>query len=141
MNSPSAAWDQASAAKRASAVSRATGQGQQGDQGDGEDGLEQADSAMGDADGRLGEGNADGAVDSQGRALDALRKGAQSLAEAMQQGDGDQPGDGPGNRAGRQKGGRTEPIRSDGRCMAASSRTIFGQNSRRNRRPAGAPDS
>ena len=39
------------------------------------------------------EGNADGAVDSQGRALDALRKGAQSLAEAMQQGDGDQPGD------------------------------------------------
>src|SRR4029077_5205273 len=71
-------------------------QGQQGgDQGDGEDGLEQADSAMGDASGRLGEGNADGAVDSQGRALEALRKGAQSLADAMQQGDGDQPGDGP----------------------------------------------
>ena len=54
-------------------------QGQQGgDQGDGEDGLEQADSAMGDAGGRLGEGNADGAVDSQGKALDALRKGAQA---------------------------------------------------------------
>ncbi|WP_063791744.1 TIGR02302 family protein, partial [Bradyrhizobium valentinum] len=50
-------------------------QGQGGDQGDGEDGLDQADSAMGDATGRLGEGNADGAVDSQGRALDALRKG------------------------------------------------------------------
>jgi uncharacterized protein (TIGR02302 family) len=79
-------------------------QGQQGDQGDGEDGLEQADSAMGDAGGRLGEGNADGAVDSQGRALDALRKGAQSLAESMQQGDGDQPGDGPGNPRGRQQG-------------------------------------
>src|SRR6185437_10557638 len=44
--------------------------GQQGDQpGDGEDGLDQADSAMGDAGGRLGEGNADGAVDSQGKAL------------------------------------------------------------------------
>src|SRR5882672_6762078 len=90
--------------------------GQQGEQGgepgDGEDGLEQADSAMGDAGGRLGEGNADGAVDSQGRALDALRKGAQSLAEAMQQGDGDQPGDGPGNRPGRQQSGgsQTDPL-------------------------------
>jgi uncharacterized protein (TIGR02302 family) len=87
-------------------------QGQQGDQGDGEDGLDQADSAMGDAGGRLGEGNADGAVDSQGRALDALRKGAQNLADAMQQGDGDQPGDGPGNRAGRQQSGgsQTDPL-------------------------------
>jgi uncharacterized protein (TIGR02302 family) len=87
-------------------------QGQQGEQGDGEDGLDQADSAMGDASGRLGEGNADGAVDSQGRALDALRKGAQSLAEAMQQGDGDQASDGPGNRAGRQQSGgnQTDPL-------------------------------
>jgi uncharacterized protein (TIGR02302 family) len=80
------------------------GQGQQGDQGDGEDGLGEADTAMGDATGRLGEGNADGAVDSQGKALDALRKGAQSLAEAMQQGEGEGQGDGPGNRAGRQQG-------------------------------------
>jgi uncharacterized protein (TIGR02302 family) len=80
-------------------------QGQQGDQGDGEDGLGEADSAMGDASGRLGEGNADGAVDSQGRALEALRKGAQSLAEAMQQGDGEGQGDSPGNRAGRQQSG------------------------------------
>ena len=87
-------------------------QGQQGDQGDGEDGLEQADGAMGDAGGRLGEGNADGAVDSQGRALEALRKGAQSLAEAMQQGEGDQPGDGPGNAKGRQQGAQngTDPL-------------------------------
>jgi uncharacterized protein (TIGR02302 family) len=80
-------------------------QGQQGDQGDGEDNLGDADSAMGDADGRLGEGNADGAVDSQGRALEAMRKGAQSLAQAMQQGDGDGQDDGPGNRAGRQQSG------------------------------------
>jgi uncharacterized protein (TIGR02302 family) len=88
------------------------GEGQQGEQGDGEDGLDQADSAMGDAGGRLGEGNADGAVDSQGRALDALRKGAQSLAQAMQQGDGEQPGDSPGNRAGRQQSGgnQTDPL-------------------------------
>ncbi len=86
--------------------------GQEGDQGDGDDGLDQADSAMGDASGRLGEGNADGAVDSQGRALDALRKGAQSLAEAMQQGEGEQAGDGPGNRAGRQQSGgnQTDPL-------------------------------
>ena len=88
------------------------GEGQQGEQGDGEDGLDQADSAMGDAGGRLGEGNADGAVNSQGRALDALRKGAQSLAQAMQQGDGEQPGDSPGNRAGRQQSGgnQTDPL-------------------------------
>ncbi|MFN5721522.1 MAG: DUF4175 family protein, partial [Bradyrhizobium sp.] len=91
-------------------------QGQQGEQGDDQgddgDGLDQADSAMGDASGRLGEGNADGAVDSQGRALDALRKGAQNLADAMQQGDGDQQGDGPGNRVGRQQSGgnQTDPL-------------------------------
>lgn len=87
-------------------------QGEQADQGDDGDGLDQADSAMGDASGRLGEGNADGAVDSQGRALDALRKGQQSLAEAMQQGDGDQQGDGPGNRVGRQQSGgnQTDPL-------------------------------
>jgi uncharacterized protein (TIGR02302 family) len=81
------------------------GQGEQGD-GDGDgDGLGDADNAMGDASGRLGEGNADGAVDSQGRALDALRKGAQSLAQAMQPGDGEGQGDGPGNAPGRQQSG------------------------------------
>lgn len=88
-------------------------QGQGGEQGDGEDGLGDADSAMGDATGRLGEGNADGAVDSQGRALEALRKGAQSLAEAMQQGDGDGNDNmGPGNRAGRQQSGgnQSDPL-------------------------------
>jgi uncharacterized protein (TIGR02302 family) len=89
-------------------------QGQDGDpqQGEGEDGLGEADTAMGDASGKLGEGNADGAVDSQGRALDALRKGAQSLAQAMQQGDGDGQGDGPGNRVGRQQSGAngTDPL-------------------------------
>jgi uncharacterized protein (TIGR02302 family) len=88
-------------------------QGQPGaDQGDGEDGLAEADGAMGDAGSRLGEGNADAAVDSQGKALEALRKGAQSLADAMQQGDGDQPGDGPGDRMGRQQAGSngTDPL-------------------------------
>jgi uncharacterized protein (TIGR02302 family) len=89
-------------------------QGQDGDPqaGDDEDGLGEADSAMGDASGKLGEGNADGAVDSQGKALDALRKGAQSLADAMQQGDGDGQSDGPGNRAGRQQSGgnQSDPL-------------------------------
>jgi uncharacterized protein (TIGR02302 family) len=88
-------------------------QGEQAEQGDQEgDGLADADSAMGDADGRLGEGNADGAVDSQGRAIDAMRKGAQSLAQAMQQGD-DGQGDGPSNRMGRQQGNngeQTDPL-------------------------------
>ena len=88
-------------------------QGQPGgsDQGDNEDSLGEADSAMGDAGDQLGEGNADAAVDSQGKALEALRKGAQSMAEAMQQGDGEQ-GDGPGERAGRQQAGpnSTDPL-------------------------------
>jgi len=96
-------------------------QGQQGDQddqaadddqGDGDNGLGDADSAMGDASGKLGEGNADGAVDSQGRALDALRKGAQQMSEAMQQGDGEGQGDGPGEHMGRQQGNgiQTDPL-------------------------------
>jgi uncharacterized protein (TIGR02302 family) len=80
------------------------GQGEQGDDGDGEDGLGQADTAMGDAGSNLGEGNADAAVDSQGKALEAMRKGAQRMAEAMQQGDGEGQGDSPGNRVGRQQG-------------------------------------
>ena len=78
--------------------------GQDGDAGDDDDGLSAADNAMGDASGKLGEGNADGAVDSQGKALDALRKGAQNLAQAMQQQDGEGQGNSPGARAGRQQG-------------------------------------
>ncbi len=84
------------------------GQGQQGEEGDqqadNEDGLDEADNAMGDAGSRLGEGNADAAVDSQGKALEGLRKGAQSLAQQMQQGEGAGEGEGLGDRAGRQQG-------------------------------------
>ena len=88
------------------------GQGDDPQAGDGDDGLGDADNAMRDADGRLGEGNADGAVDAQGKALEALRKGAQKLAEAMQPGDGDGQGDGPGNRVGRQQSGgnQSDPL-------------------------------
>ena len=92
------------------------GQGQPGQQGQGQqgqdpgEGLGQADGAMGDAEGQLGQGNADGAVDAQGRALEALRRGAQSLAQQMQQG---QQGMGPG-QPGRQGQARanndTDPL-------------------------------
>jgi uncharacterized protein (TIGR02302 family) len=78
--------------------------GQQGQQGD--DPLGKAGEAMGDAEGRLGDNNADGAVDSQGKALDALRKGAQGMAQQLQQ----QMGQGPGPG---QPGGRTGPARAD----------------------------
>ena len=89
------------------------GQNQQGQQGQGQQGQEQLDQlgrageAMGQAEGSLGQGNPDSAVDSQGRALDALRKGAQSLAQAMQQ---QQMGQGPGQtgRAGRLGQSRAE---------------------------------
>ena len=92
-------------------------QDQQGaDQGDDDgDSLGDADNAMGDAGSKLGEGNADGATDAQGKAVEALRKGAQKLAEAMQQGDGDgqRPGRPRRPPAGRQQ---SAPIRSAGRC-------------------------
>ena len=84
--------------------------GDQGDQGDAGDGLDEADGAMGDAGSQLGDNNADGAVESQGKALDALRKGAQSLADAMQQGDGGQPGQGARDGRGRQANSPTDPL-------------------------------
>ena len=76
------------------------GQGQQGQgQGDVSD-LNRAGDAMSEAEGSLGEGNADSAVASQGRALDALRKGAQGLAQSMQQQMGQGPGPGRTGRLG-----------------------------------------
>ncbi|HZD92166.1 MAG TPA: TIGR02302 family protein [Pseudolabrys sp.] len=60
------------------------GKGQQGQQGQmGQ--LGQAGKEMGQAQGQLGQGDAESAVGSQGRALEALRKGAQGLAQSMQQ--------------------------------------------------------
>lgn len=90
--------------------------GQQGQQGQGGEGdpLADADGAMGDAGDQLGDGNADGAVGSQGRALEALRRGAQDLAQQLQQGQGDgNPNDnGPSNRVGRQQnsGPNADPL-------------------------------
>jgi uncharacterized protein (TIGR02302 family) len=74
------------------------GQGQSGPGQDPMDQLGRAGDAMGDAASQLGQNNSDDAVDSQGRALDALRKGAQSMAQSMQQQMGQ--GTGPGRRGG-----------------------------------------
>jgi uncharacterized protein (TIGR02302 family) len=93
---------------------RGLGQNQQGQQGQGKNGMDQlgqAGEAMGEAEGQLGEGNADSAVDSQGRALDALRKGAQGLAQSMQQQLGQGPGPGPNGRLGLPRAQRdTDPL-------------------------------
>ena len=76
-------------------------QGQQGQKGKGNQAgkLGDAGKAMGEAEGELGEGDADSAVDSQGRALEAMRKGAQGLAQQMQQ--QGMMGPGPNGRPGR----------------------------------------
>jgi uncharacterized protein (TIGR02302 family) len=83
--------------------------------GDGLDQLGRAGEAMGDAEGQLGKGNADSAVDSQGKALDAMRRGAQNLAQSMQQQRGEGQGRGPGmGRPGRlgqsRPGDETDPL-------------------------------
>ncbi len=105
------------------------GQGQQGRQGEPEAGQNQgqdqgqnqdqdqmnelgrAGEAMGEAAGELGEGNSDSAVDSQGRALDALRQGAQGLAQSMQQQMGQGTGAGRSGRLGTAREGQeTDPL-------------------------------
>jgi uncharacterized protein (TIGR02302 family) len=77
----------------------------------GGDQLGDAGEAMGQAEGELGEGDADGAVGSQGRALEAMRRGAQNLAQSMQQ--QGMMGQGPGQpgRLGRQRAQQqTDPL-------------------------------
>ena len=81
--------------------------GQPGELGD----LGSAGDAMGDAQGALGDSNADSAVESQGRALEALRKGAQGLAQSMQPGPGTGPGPGNPGRVGRARPNQdTDPL-------------------------------
>jgi uncharacterized protein (TIGR02302 family) len=74
--------------------------------------LGRAGDAMGDAQGQLGDGDADSAVDSQGRALEALRRGAQGLAQQMQQMMGQGPGPGSPGRMGpaRRADQNTDPL-------------------------------
>jgi uncharacterized protein (TIGR02302 family) len=88
-------------------------QGQPGQPGqNGEmDQLGRAGEAMGDAQGQLGEGDADNAVDSQGRALDAMRRGAQGMAQSMQQQMGQGPGPGAPGRTGQPRASQqTDPL-------------------------------
>jgi uncharacterized protein (TIGR02302 family) len=87
------------------------GQGQQGEKGGDGDPLGKAGEAMGDAQGALGEGDADSAVDSQGRALEAMRKGAQGMAQSMQQQMGQGPGPGSPGRTGQARANQdTDPL-------------------------------
>ena len=88
------------------------------------DQLGSAGEAMGEAEGELGEGDADSAVDSQGRALDAMRKGAQGLAQQMQQ-NGIGMGQGPGQpgRNGRKRAAAGYRSARAGRCTAANMAT------------------
>ena len=106
------------------------------------DQLGRAGEAMGEAEGQLGEGNADGAVDSQGRALEAMRRGAQNLAQSMQQ--QGMMGPGPNGQPGRLGPPRaqqeTDPL---GRPLARARlrRRHHGQGAGRDRRAARAPHS
>jgi len=85
-------------------------QDQQGQSDNQMDQLGSAGEAMGEAEGELGQGDADSAVDSQGRALEAMRKGAQGLAQSMQQ-SGMGPGPGQPGRDGRQRADQnTDPL-------------------------------
>lgn len=84
---------------------------QPGQQGGEMDQLGRAGEAMGDAQGSLGEGDADSAVDAQGRALQALRRGAQGLAQSMQRQLGNGPGPGQPGRFGRARANQdTDPL-------------------------------
>jgi uncharacterized protein (TIGR02302 family) len=87
--------------------------GEQGQKGNGEGEMDQlgsAGEAMGEAEGELGQGDADSAVDSQGRALEAMRRGAKGLAQQMQQ-NGLGMGPGQPGRNGRQRAQQdTDPL-------------------------------
>jgi uncharacterized protein (TIGR02302 family) len=76
---------------------REHGLGQNSDQDQGAEQFGRAGDAMRDALDALGQSNADSAVDAQGKALEALRKGAQNFAQSMQQQQGQGPGQGRGS--------------------------------------------
>ena len=86
------------------------------------EGFGEAEQQMGEAEGRLGQGRPGGAVGNQGRAMEALRQGAQQMMQQLQQmarqqgQQGQQPGQGPnrgmGQRQDRDPLGR--PTRSQG---------------------------
>ena len=95
---------------------------------------------MSEAESSLGEGNADSAVDSQGRALNALRKGAQGLAQSMQQQMGQDPGPGRSGRLGQPRAQQdTDPL---GRPLRGREHTrlVAGQHATALQLPASTRD-
>jgi len=70
-------------------------------------GFGEAGEAMGEAEGALGEGDGDRAVGQQGRALEALRKGAQDMMQQLQAMQGDEGGSEEG---GRQQNADRDPL-------------------------------
>lgn len=81
--------------------------------------LGEAEEAMREAEGQLGQGQGESALESQGKALDALRRGGQNLAQQMQgqPGDGDgtegafgEPDGQPAGRPSAQQRGRDDPL-------------------------------
>lgn len=92
-----------------------------------DEGLEDAEGAMREAEQQLGRGGAgrQEAVDAQGRAIDGLRRGAESLARQMQQGDqneGAQAGGQPG-QAGRNAS--SDPLGRESRSRGDQSRSAY----------------
>ena len=88
------------------------GEGKNGQGENGQDQLGSAGEAMGEAEGELGEGDADSAVDSQGRALEAMRKGAKGMAAtdaAERHWHGPAPGQ-PGRNGRRRADQNTDPL-------------------------------
>ena len=82
----------------------------------GEQGLGEAEGAMRDAEGQIGQGREGQAVDSQGRALEGLQRGMQGMAQQMQQMMGQNEGDGEGGEPGgpgEQRGRASNDARSD----------------------------
>lgn len=82
----------------------------------GEQGLGEAEGAMRDAEGQLGQGRDGQAVDSQGRALEGLQRGRQGMAQQMQQMMGENGGEGEGGEPGgpgEQRGRASNDPRSD----------------------------
>ena len=71
------------------------------------EGFGEAGEAMGEAEGALGEGDGDRAVGQQGRALEALRKGAQDMMQQLQAMQGDEGGSEEG---GRQQNADRDPL-------------------------------
>ena len=101
------------------------------------EGFGEAGDAMGEAETALGEGQGDEAVGQQGRALEALRKGAQDMMQQMQQAmQGDEGG---GEDGGRQQNADRDPLGRP-RATHGPGRRQLREDTRRDRRAARPPD-